>query len=199
MTDLSAAIAQAAKTRRAVMAVFPHPALTHANQDVRPSRGSRPDIPPGLTGAQKSQKVVLTNSRGFRVAVRNSAMIAVRVSRPKMLPFMYTRRRWTAEETKQAQEYNRQLKAYEDALKKYGIADSLPAVVFLAPDGSALKKLVAPHEEPKLIQAIRAVPPLLAAWLTANRVHLKRPGVEGGIRADAPRSIGGVRADRPAK
>ncbi|MHC4914669.1 MAG: hypothetical protein ACYTGB_04175, partial [Planctomycetota bacterium] len=103
------------------------------------------------------------------------------------------------EETKQAQEYNRQLKVYEDALKKYGIADSLPAVVFLAPDGSALKKLPRPQQEPKLIEAIRAVPPLLAAWMTANRVHLKRPGVEGGIRADAPRSIGGVRADRPVK
>jgi hypothetical protein len=47
-------------------------------------------------------------------------------------------------------------------------------VVFLAPDGSELSKLVQPEEEAKLIEAIKAVPPLMARWLN-DQSKEKRP------------------------
>ncbi len=198
MTDLDAALAQAKKTKRAVMAVFlPVP------KPVRPrpvgiTRGIKHDVPK-LTVEERSRKVVLTDSKEFRKAVRNASVLGVRVAGPQSPFNMAVARKLTPKEEEQVKAYHKRRAAYEKALKKYGIGKKLPAVVFLAPDGSALSKSVQPATEKKLVAAIKAVPPLLAAWITAQRMHKRIPAAGGGIRADAPRSIGGVRADTPGK
>jgi hypothetical protein len=61
--------------------------------------------------------------------------------------------------------------------------------VFLAPDGSALSQLIQPSDKKSLSDAVKAVPPLLAKWLTAQR--------QGGEPRAFPPPVGAP-ADRPA-
>ena len=65
---------------------------------------------------------------------------------------------------------------------KYDIEGKLPAVIFLAPDGTLLTKVELPTDEAQLIGAMKTVPPLLAKWLAAQRQQVVPPTVSDGIR-----------------
>jgi len=175
MTDLDAAVAQAKKTRRAVMAVFlhPHPQDTGDRGLEVASDGMRPDVPK-LSPEAKSQKICLANSKAFRKAVKNSSVLAVKVLKPSAPGFMAAARELTPKEKKEIAAYRKKLATYSAALKKYGIVKKLPAVVFIAPDWSRLSKLEQPKTEKKLVEAIKAVPPLLAKWIVETRKKQKR-------------------------
>jgi hypothetical protein len=108
--------------------------------------------------------------------VLNTRLLALRLTKPVPPPA-------TKPEEPPAEAYRQDLAAYEAALKKCGLEEkSLPAVVFLAPDGSALSKLVQPQEESALIAAIRAVPPLLAKWIADQRKNEPPPPPSAGTR-----------------
>jgi hypothetical protein len=169
MTDLEAAVAQAKKAKRAVMAVFLHP---------------NPPTPRPIAGLSRkvaeetaivfSQDLLKREAKSFRKAVKNSNVLAVRVIKPSAPGFMAAARELTPKEKKQIRTYHRKLAAYNAALKKYAIAEKLPAVVFIAPDGSQLSKLERPAAEKKLTAAVEAVPPLLAKWIIRTRKKQKR-------------------------
>jgi hypothetical protein len=200
MTDLEAAIAQARKTKRAVMAVFGHP-NPGAGKKLPPSRPNAGVSAETLklTAAEKSQKICMTTSKAFRKAVKNSGALAVRVVKPYPPGFMTAARELTPKEQKQIKAYSAKLKTYNAALKKYGIAKTLPSVVFIAPDGSQLGSLKRPTAEKKLIAAISAIPPLLAKWIIAQKKKPEpRPAALGGSRPDFP-ATKGMRSDMPQK
>ena len=187
MVALDDALAQAGKASRAVMAVFPHPNPPTADQ-----KKPRPVVIAGVmaympTLEEKSQQVVLTDSKEFRVAVKNADLVAVKVSKPKPID--------NVGDSIPKQMLEQSLKSYDALLKKYNLEEKkLPAVVFLAPDGSELSKLVQPDEEKIFTGVIKDVPPLLAGWLTAQRKLKTTPGAAGGIRSDMPTPVG----SRPA-
>jgi hypothetical protein len=197
MTSLDDALAQAKKASRAVMAVFPHPNPPAGRENSRRDviiAGAMAYMP---TLEEKSQQVVLTDSKEFRVAVRNADLIAVKVARPAKPRDLQADN--TAEQLAQFeaehQAYEKASQAYAAAFKKYGLSEKkLPAVIFLAPDGSELSKLVQPDEEKIFTGVIKDVPPLLAGWLTAQRKPKTTPGAAGGIRSDMPTPVG----SRPA-
>jgi hypothetical protein len=195
MTDLGAAQEQAARGRRALMAVFlttpkpprPRPPVT--------SRGISADSP-RVSVEERSRRLLVSESKDVRVAVRNAGLLAVRVTRP-VPPFdLSEKRNLTPEEVDAVKKYTEAKRTYEEALEKHAIADSLPAVVFAAPDGSALRKLVRPTAEADLVAAIRAVPPLLARWMIEHARTEEPQVVTDGIRPDEPVTKG-IRPDLP--
>ena len=75
-------------------------------------------------------------------------------------------------------------RAYVARLEKYGVSDAAPLVFFLAPDNTILSQFVLPAKADKLVEAIRAVPPLLAAWMTKHRPPVTpAPPATQGMRA----------------
>jgi hypothetical protein len=87
------------------------------------------------------------------------------------------------EETKA---YREDKLAYDAFCTKYSLAD-YPTVVFLAPDGSELSKLVQPRDEAQLVEAVKAVPPLLAKWIAGQRQRQEAPPPPpAGVRPDVP-------------
>jgi len=188
---LDDALALAKKSNRAVMAVFLHPKPATERQPMVPVAGIAPRV---ITAEETSQKVCQTDSKEFRFAVRDAALLAARITKPV---YALTGKE-TPVEVAQAQERHEEAaRRYEALLKKYEIADKLPAVVFTAPDGSALSVLTQPAEEAKLIDGVKAVPPLLAKWLVKNRPG-DPAGVIRGIRPDIGPVAEGIRPDIPA-
>jgi hypothetical protein len=189
MTSLDDALAQAKKDNRAVMAVFLPPTFMGVPaKPPPPTRGISSDEPK-VSVAEKSYKVVQTDSKEFRSAVKNANLLAVRVAPPVGNP--------VDPDMKARKAYDEALAAYQATLKKYALAeDKLPAVVFLAPDGSELAKLVQPDDESVFVKTIGEVPPKLAKWITDQRV--REPGQEAtdGIRPDLP-ATKGIRPDIP--
>ena len=187
---LDGALALAAKSNRAVMAIVLHPSPVTGREPMVPMAG----VPARVIGPQEaSQKVCQTDSKEFRLAVRDAALLAVRVTKPV---FTLSGKE-TPVEVAQAQERHADAtEKYDALLKKYEIGDKLPAVIFLAPDGSALSQITRPADEAKLLDAIKAVPPLLAAWL-AKHPPANPPPASKGIRPDVPREQAGVRPDVP--
>ena len=191
--NLASALAQARAGNQAAMAIFLHPDPPRPSPGrTEATDGDRPDIPEVPIELQ-SQKAILADSQEFRAAVRDASVLAVKILKPvpppsKAEPEMPAgaekdRRRASAEFTP-ARRYEAERKAYEAALKKYGVADTLPAVIFLAPDGSELSKLVQPTEEAKIVEGLKGVPPKLAAWITNQRPRDDRnfratPGIPG--------------------
>ncbi len=200
MNSLDAALAQAKKDNRAVMAVFlhPKPRVNYHNPDG--TRGIRPD-PANPTLEEKSQRAVLSDSKEFRAAVGNADLVSVRLSKPPVMPRPRPLGPDQAAHSAQAfAAYEKEVAAYEAALKKYGLEEEkLPAVVWLAPDGSELARLVQPDEESILVKTIGEVPPKLAAWITAQRRLQTKPGAAGGIRSDMPAPAGSRPAPPPEK
>ncbi len=186
MTSLEDALAQAKKDNRAVMAVFLPAARAEAPKPPPPpTRGIAIDEPE-LSVAEKSRKVVLTDSRDFRAAVKKTNLVAVRVMRPVANP---------VDHEKEKEAFDKAMAAYEAAIKRYGLEEAkLPAVVFLAPDGSELSKLVQPDDEAVFVKTIGEVLPKLADWIIRQRDMQRPPDAAGGIRSDMPTPVG----SRPA-
>jgi hypothetical protein len=156
---LRVALAEARKSNWAVMAVFPV------------SLGkSLPDPNRGISVEEQSQLVCQTGSPEFRLAVKDACLVAAQVPHPSGR--LVSRKDEAS--AKEAKRVEAESAAYQAVLKRYGLDEKkLPAVVFLAPDGSELSKLVQPTEEARLIEAVGAVPPLLAKWL-ADRESMRR-------------------------
>jgi hypothetical protein len=188
MTALEDALAQAKKDNRAVLAVFLPAAKVEAPKPPPPpTRGISIDRP-RPSAEEKSRKVVLTDSKEFRSAMKGADLVAVRVAKPVANP---------VDPEKEKDAYDKAMAAYEAALKKYGLEEGkLPAVVFLAPDGTEFAKLVQPDEEAKLIEGIKATPPQLAKWITEQRKAQPPPAATDGIRPDTP-ATKGIRPDIP--
>jgi hypothetical protein len=199
MTSLDDALAQAKKDNRAVMAVFPSTAdVRQPRPPPSPTRGIAVDEPQAST-EEKSGRVVLTDSKEFRTAVKNANLVAAKVIRPTAPP-PSGGGKITEEDLKAAGEYSKAAKAYETALKKYGLEEArLPAVVWLAPDGSQLAKLVQPDDEAIFVKTISEVPPKLANWITNQRRLQMPPDAAGGIRSDMPAPAGSRPAPPPEK
>jgi hypothetical protein len=188
MTELEDALAQANKDKRAVMAVFLSPSVVQVEQE---------DMPVAVIGArayrvteeQKSQRICLSDSKEFRTAVKKANLAAVKIAKPAKPPTLGMNA--TAEEIGRAEAaqkvYERAAKAYEAAIQKYGLDEKkLPAVVWLAPDGSELSKAVQPDDEKIFVKLIGDAPPLLAKWITEQRKQQELRRATDGIRPDEP-------------
>ena len=198
MNSLDAALAQAKKDNRAVMAVFfPSARPGQPKPPPPPTRGISMDEPEVST-VEESRKVLLAEGKEFRAAVRNADLVSVRLSKPPVMPRPRLLDPDQAAHSAQASAaYEKEVAAYEAALKKYGLEEEkLPAVVWLAPDGSELARLVQPDEESILVKTIGEVPPKLAAWITAQRRSEQGPVAPEGVRPDVPASKG-MRPDLP--
>jgi hypothetical protein len=178
INSLEAALAQAAQAGRALMVVIPPgPKTEKPSEPPPPTRGIAIDEPE-LSPAEIGRRVILTDSRDFRIAVRNANLVAARHLRPVANP---------VDHYKEKEAFARAVAAYDAALKKFGLGEAdLPAVVFLAPDGSTLSKLVQPQDEAALLDAIKAVPPLLAKWVTEQRQREDAVPATKGSRPDVP-------------
>lgn len=177
MSSLEDALAQAKKDNRAVMAVFPAPP-----ESLPPAYPNR-----GISLVEQSQNVCQSDSKEFRLAVRKANLLAVRVSKPVAPPEIMEQRKPTVEEMEAVKKFEAARSAYEAALKKYGLEEKkLPAVVWLAPDGSELSKVVQPDDEKVFIKLIGDVPPLLAKWITEQRRREESQPATDGIRPDHP-------------
>jgi len=183
MNSLDDALAEAKKENRAVMAVFSHPAPVPALSS--PERRKS-------TIEWKSTAVLsrCTRSKEFRATVEKAGLMAAKVDRPthstQVSPPLPDDDETRERENKAIKRLEGQLKGYQEVLKKCGVEEKLlPAVVFLAPDGMVLAKLLQPQEEVQLTEAIKAVPPLMAKWVQDRRVS------EGTVRT------AGVRPDIP--
>jgi hypothetical protein len=176
MDSLDDALAKAKESRRAVMAVFLLP-----EEDVRPLVifGVSPAMSQ-LDERRLSQVLLVSDEADVRAAVKDANLLAVKVTKP-------------AATDKDAQQKSA---AYQTLLKKHDLDGKLPAVVFLAPDGFALSQLIQPYDKKSLADAVKAVPSLLAQWLTAQRQREVPASVTNGIRPDVPASKG-MRADFP--
>jgi len=195
MTALDDALAQAKKSNRAVMAVFmvAKPFEEHTIQAVRGAMAYR------ATVGEQSQQLIFKDSKELRGAVKSADLVAVKLAKPAK-PREFTKDD-TAEQIAQLEAehkaYEKASKVYEEAFKKYALDEKkLPAVVWLAPDGSELSKVVQPDDEAVFVKLIREVPPQLAKWVTEQRKHQPPPDAEGGIRPDLPPTRG-IRPDVP--
>jgi hypothetical protein len=200
MTALEDALAQAEKDNRAVMAVF-------LSDRVLRDVSVREDRPVAVAGAvayrvteeEKSQRICLSDSKEFRTAVKKANLAAVKIAKPAKPPTLGMNA--TAEEIGRAEAaqkvYERAAKAYEAAIQKYGLDEKkLPAVVWLAPDGSELSKAVQPDDEKIFVKLIGDAPPLLAKWITEQRRRQEIQAVSEGMRPDHP-ATKGSRPDVP--
>jgi len=127
----------AADEDRPVMAVFLHPALGAEDQDLA-----------------EAQKRCFTND-DLRKHISDSSIILIGLRDP----WEDTRGKRLSDA--EAREYGEREDPYEAKLVKYGIKGQLPAVVFLAPDGSVLKSLIRPKTSEALRAAVDSVPQLM--------------------------------------
>jgi hypothetical protein len=145
---LEIALAWAKRENRAVMAVFLH----HNASEMRSSPDTR-----RLSVEERSQDVLLTDSPEFLAAWRSANMIAVKIREPIYPP--------TPLSVEEGAQWRQRTLVYQTAVKKYRVdMKKRPTIVFLAPDGSELSRLVQPQEESQFIDAIKAVPALFAKW-----------------------------------
>jgi hypothetical protein len=198
MTALDDGLAQARKGNRAVMAVFLFSAKASKDNEqyLVPMAGV---MAVRESQEEKSQKICLSDDKEMRAAVKNADLIAVKLARP-VKPREMTKDDSVEDIARLEAErkaYEKANKSYLEAFEKYGLDEKkLPAVVFLAPDGTEFAKLVQPDQEAKLLEGIKATPPQLAKWITEQRRRLEPPGAGGGIRADKP-ATQGIRPDIP--
>jgi hypothetical protein len=161
---------------RAVMAVFPHPDPPPPQQG-----GVVVGISPRHQQAwsiNSCNALITSESLTIKNALRDAGLLRARVIRPEQLPEDVP-----LEDQRAARQ---KLEEYQKVLRRYEVDRTLPAVVFLAPDGSELKKVICPTTERELLREIKSVPPLLAEWITAQR-RPQRPGpATDGIRPDRP-------------
>jgi len=195
MTSLEDAMARANKESRAVMVVFLHPArgkLQVVAPDYQNVGG--PEGP----AVEKSAKTFLMEGKESRSAIRTAQVIAVRISPPAVPEeLMATAKAEGLEVSGQdLADARKTVAAYLALLEKYGIKDKLPAVVFLAPDGSELAKAVQPDDEAVFVKLIAEVPPKLAKWINDQRRREPGQAVTDGIRPDEPVTKG-IRPDEP--
>ncbi len=161
---------------RAVMAAFPNPDPPQQQMQV---------VVIGISSTEayswriRSGNAVLeSDSDAIRDALRDAGLLRARVIRPgKPLEDLPLEDRRAAE---------KRLANYENVVKKYDVGRTLPAVVFLAPDGSVLKKVICPTTERELLREIKSIPPLLAEWITAQRRPQPSSPATDGIRPDRP-------------
>jgi hypothetical protein len=162
---------------RAVMAVFPHP--DPPQQSPSPIRVGISIRDQSAWRANRGNAVLESESDAIRDALRDAGLLRARVIRPgKPLEGLPLEDRRAAE---------KRLANYENVVKKYDVGKTLPAVVFLAPDGSVLKQVICPTTERELLREIESIPPLLAAWITAQRRPQPSSPATDGIRPDRPK------------
>jgi hypothetical protein len=137
--------------KRAVMAVF----LLPDAEKGAPAPGAKPPADPEAAKAMESQKLILSEPPEFRLAAKEANLLAVKVRKPS------------------ATDKNK-TDLYRALLKRYAVEGKLPALVFLAPDGSALGKLCQPADKAAMAEAVKAVPALFAKWESAQRT--RKPG-----------------------
>ena len=144
--SLDAALAQASASQCAVMVVFPYFAWAAARQIELPqTRGMDIKIPP--TSAFLLS-VWRGGDEGVAAAAVNAHLLLVAPDREPGRAF------WTS---------------YLARLDRFGVKAEAPLVLFLAPDGTILRKLTGQVGEKDLVAAIQTVPPLLANWITEKR------------------------------
>ncbi len=203
--SLDEALAKAKAESLAVMVVVPHPKPgTFVTRLENPTKGHNGDTPnPGRE--EKSQKVILSDSSEFRAAVKAAALVPIRLPQPVAPPLNdgateeERKRQWEAWERYEGERQawvrnlDRCIGPWRPEMgprDRFGEADSpskdLPAIAFLAPDGSILSVLRQPTEESQLLEAVRSVPPLLAKWMTERRETPPIPPVVAGERPDEP-------------
>jgi len=170
------ALALAKEARQPVMAVF------------MPPPGAVVRVPMPVAGVridpeQMSRFVVTSETPALRKAVHGAALIPVRVTKP------------AAPKGSPSDEAKKKLAkaaaAYDALVKKHKVA-FYPTVLFLAPDGSELHRVVQPAQQRDFVTAINQVPPLMSRWLTAHRLTSRpttRP-VSRGISPDIPKKRG---------
>jgi hypothetical protein len=196
MTALDDALTQAKKSNRAVMAIFLSAGAARAEEMPIEVAGARAYV---ASQAEKSQKICLSESKDYRAAVKNADLVAVKLAKPAK-PREFTKDD-TAEQIAQLEAehkaYEKASKVYEEAFKKYALdAKKLPAVVWLAPDGSELSKVVQPDDEAVFVKLIKEVPPQLAKWITQQRKREELQPAVIGDRVDKPVTKG-IRPDVP--
>ena len=206
LTVLDDALVQARKSNRAVMAVFLSP-KAGGSWDESGLLRSPDGVPVAIAGNMayrvseeaKSQRICLAGSKDCRAAVKNADLVAVKLAK-LVKPRDFTRDDTPEQIAKLEAEhkaYEKASKTYEEAFKKYALdAKKLPAVVWLAPDGSELSKVVQPDDEAVFVKLIKEVPPQLAKWINDQRKPEVAPPATDGIRPDTP-ATKGIRPDLP--
>ncbi len=154
IAKLDAALAASRDSRTPLIAVFYHAAP--------------PQLPVAVAGAsagladditiRSSQTLCAFKSPAVISAVQTEDASVIHIDDP-----------WIGVEGKRpsdeaAKQYETIEGPYEATLEKYGIKGNLPAVLFLAPDGTALQALICPTDEEKLVQAIKKSGGLLENW-----------------------------------
>ena len=140
-TALATALTQAAASNRAVMVICPLGAQVIKPAGPPGSRGITIEIPRSPFLAELCEQ----GNAAVAEAVAAAGLIAFKPPPGEEHPYYLAR------------------------LEKFGVRNVAPLVFFLAPDGTMLSQLVQPANEDKLVQAIRAVPPRLAAWMAKQR------------------------------
>ncbi len=146
---LNQALAASGHSKTPVIAVFYHPAP--------------PQFPAKESDIIKSQDLCTFRSPGLVAAVQTVQLTVVHIDDP-----------WVGVKGKKlsdadAENYEALEDPYEATLEKYGIKGKLPAVVFLAPDGTALQTLIRPTDEQKLVQSLRRSGEPLEAWKKSRK------------------------------
>lgn len=157
-TSLDVALAKAAIANQAVMVVCPLSAKRVTKKTGPPfSRGITMEIPSSPFLSEVCEK----DNAAVADAISGAGLIAVRP------PPLEDHRLYVAR------------------LESYRVSDAAPLVFFLAPDGTMLSQLVQPASEHTLVEAIRTVPPVLAAWIIKHsRPIAPAPSGTKGIRPE---------------
>jgi hypothetical protein len=168
--SLDTALAAAAKTGQAVMAVFLIPDPAREGGAIA-AGGVRADEPK-VKQSNQSRQMLSARDAEIRNAAQNAKLLVAKVA-PPAATGKDAEAKWAA---------------YQALLRKHELHDQLPTVLFLAPDGSALSKHVRPTDPKALGEAIKAVPPLLARWKANSQAapETTSPAAKGGARSDIP-------------
>jgi hypothetical protein len=151
-------------TYRAVMVALPHP---NPPAQVRLIAGiTREDMEASTINS--AQRVVTEEAPLLTTTILEAGLSPVRVEDPWAA---VKNRNITDEEQKQ---YEALESPYEALLEKHGLKGKLPAVLFLAPDGSELGKAVRPTTKKELLEAVANAQTKLAEWIAARRKRGER-------------------------